>query len=78
MTIVKNNTGVKLAALAIGLAMIFSVAAPSAQAQSVEDLTAQINSLLATITSLQSQLASMTGGGSAPSGTRSPRAGVLR
>ena len=53
----------KVAAAAVGVAMVFSFAfVTPAQAQSVEDLTAQINSLLATIASLQAQLAGMTGG----------------
>ena len=53
----------KAAAAAVGVAMVFSFAfVTPAQAQTVEDLTAQINSLLATIASLQAQLAGMTGG----------------
>lgn len=53
----------KVAAVAVGVAMVFSFAfVTPAQAQTVEELTAQINSLLATISSLQAQLAGMTGG----------------
>jgi len=53
----------KVAAAAIGVAMVFSFAfVTPAQAQSVESLTAQINSLLATISSLQAQLAGISGG----------------
>ena len=53
----------KVAAAAVGVAMVFSFAfVTPANAQTVEELTAQINSLLATIASLQSQLAGMTGG----------------
>lgn len=64
MSITKNSTALKIAAAFIGLAMAFSVLAPStASAQTVDELTAQINSLLATIASLQAQLAGMTGGG---------------
>ncbi|MDP2650125.1 MAG: hypothetical protein Q8P16_01010, partial [bacterium] len=54
----------KVAAIAVGVAMVFSFAfVTPASAQTVEDLTAQINSLLATISSLQAQLSAMTGGG---------------
>jgi len=53
----------KVAAAAIGVAMVFSFAfVTPAQAQSVDDLAAQIASLLSTISSLQAQLAGMTGG----------------
>jgi len=53
----------KVAAAAVGVAMVFSFAfVTPAQAQSVEALTAQIASLLATISGLQAQLAGMTGG----------------
>lgn len=62
--IVNNSTVAKFAAGVIGLAMVLGLAglAPSAHAQTVAELTAQINSLLATIASLQAQLSSMTGG----------------
>ena len=60
----------KVAAAAVGVAMVFSFAfVTPAQAQSVEDLTAQINSLLATISSLQAQLAGMTGGSTTTGGS---------
>ena len=53
----------KVAAAAVGVAMVFSFAfVTPAQAQTVEELTAQINSLLSTIASLQAQLSGMTGG----------------
>lgn len=59
----------KVAAAAVGVAMVFSFAfVTPANAQSVEDLTAQINSLLATIASLQAQLAGMQGGGGTTGG----------
>ncbi|MCH7597598.1 hypothetical protein IID27_00950, partial [Patescibacteria group bacterium] len=65
MSIVNNSTAAKLAAGLIGLAMAFSfVGATSAQAQTVEDLTAQINALLETIAQLQADLAVLSGGGS--------------
>src|SRR3989344_931577 len=55
----------KLIAGFVGLAMVVMVVAPvGAGAQTVADLTAQINGLLATIASLQAQLASMQGGSS--------------
>ncbi len=47
---------------ALALTLVFGGAVAPAQAQTVEELTAQINSLLATIASLQSSLAGMTGG----------------
>jgi hypothetical protein len=73
MSISKNSTALKFAAGFIGLAMALSmVSASPANAQSVEDLTAQINSLLATISSLQAQLAGMTGGGSSSSSSVCP------
>ena len=53
----------KVAAAAVGVAMVFSFAfVTPASAQTVEELTAQINSLLSTITSLQAQLAGISGG----------------
>ncbi len=55
----------KVAAAAVGVAMVFSFAfVTPAQAQTVEELTAQINSLLSTIAGLQSQLSNLQGGGS--------------
>jgi len=47
---------------AMALTLVFGGAVAPAQAQTVEELTAQINSLLATIASLQASLAEMTGG----------------
>mgnify|MGYP000016449898 CR=1 FL=1 len=52
--------------LTTGIFMIGGVAVTTASAQTVSDLTAQINSLLATITSLQAQLAVISGGTPAP------------
>ena len=60
MNSTKLNTK-KIVAGAIGLAMVFSFALPS-QAATIEELTAQISSLLATIASLQIQLSAMQGG----------------
>ncbi len=60
----------KVAASAVAVAMVFSFALVTpAQAQTVEELTAQINSLLATIASLQAQLAGMTGGSTTTPGS---------
>ncbi len=60
----------KVAAAAVGVAMIFSFAfVTPASAQTVEELTAQINSLLSTISSLQAQLAGMTGGSTTTTGS---------
>ena len=53
----------KVAAAAIGVAMVFSFAfVTPASAQTVDSLAAQIASLLATISGLQAQLAAMSGG----------------
>jgi peptidoglycan hydrolase-like protein with peptidoglycan-binding domain len=53
----------KTLAGALGLAMAFSlVAVPSAGAQTVAELQAQINALLAQISALQAQLSGQTGG----------------
>ncbi len=60
MTITRNSF-LKIAAVAVGLVMVFSFAAP-VKAATAEELTAQINSLLATIASLQSQIGSVSGG----------------
>lgn len=63
MSIAKNSITAKVAAGLVGVAMALSMVwAIPANAQTVEDLAAQINSLLATIASLQAQLAGMTGG----------------
>ncbi len=51
--------------LALALSFVVGAAASPAQAATVEELTAQINSLLSTIASLQSQLSSMQGGSGA-------------
>lgn len=47
---------------AMALTLVFGGAVAPAQAQTVEELTAQINSLLAMITSLQAQLTTIGGG----------------
>jgi len=52
----------------VAMSLSFALVTP-AKAQSVEDLTAQIASLLATITSLQAQLAGMTGGTTTTTGS---------
>ncbi len=65
MSLTKSKTA-RLAAGVVGFAMAVSVFVPSlAGAQTSADLQAQINSLLATIASLQSQLAGQ-GGSTAP------------
>lgn len=57
----KSRTA-KLGAAVVGFAMALSIVAPSlASADTASDLQAQINSLLATISSLQSQLSATTG-----------------
>lgn len=59
----KTTKTAKLAAGFVGVAMAASAFVPSlASAQSASDLQAQINSLLATIASLQAQLGSTSGG----------------
>ena len=54
----------KVAAAAVGVAMVFSFAfvTPANAQTTIDDLAAQIASLLATIAGLQAQLAAMTGG----------------
>jgi hypothetical protein len=62
MNSMKSRTA-KLAAGFVGIAMAVSFIAPAiASADTASDLQAQINSLLATIQSLQAQLAATTGG----------------
>lgn len=64
----KSRTA-KLAAGFVGFAMAVSAFVPAmASADTASDLQAQINSLLATISSLQSQLAATTGGSSVSTG----------
>ncbi|MFH0846416.1 MAG: peptidoglycan-binding domain-containing protein [Patescibacteria group bacterium] len=62
----KDSAAAKVASVIVGGAMAFTLvfggAVAPAQAQTVEELTAQINSLLATIASLQASLSGMTGG----------------
>ncbi len=58
-----QSKAAKLASGVVGIAMALSIVAPSlAGAQTATDLQSQINSLLATISSLQSQLSATTGG----------------
>ncbi len=62
-TFTNNLSTSKVAAIVVGVVLLAGAAfALPAKAQTVESLTAQINSLLATIASLQSQLAAMGGG----------------
>ncbi len=57
-----QSKAAKLASGVVGIAMALSIVAPSlASADTASDLQAQINSLLATISSLQSQLSATTG-----------------
>lgn len=63
MTFTKSKTA-RVAAGFVGFAMAVSAFVPAiASADTASDLQAQINSLLATIASLQSQLSGTTGGG---------------
>ncbi|HEY4502593.1 MAG TPA: peptidoglycan-binding domain-containing protein [Candidatus Paceibacterota bacterium] len=64
---ITDSLGSKVVASVVGLALALSLFgfAGSASAQTVEELQAQISNLLATITQLQSQLSSMTGGSTA-------------
>ncbi|PJB81719.1 MAG: hypothetical protein CO088_04470, partial [Candidatus Yonathbacteria bacterium CG_4_9_14_0_8_um_filter_46_47] len=59
---VKENYIRKMKAGVVATALLFA-GSPVVFAQSVDDLTTQINSLLATISALQAQLATMQGGG---------------
>ncbi len=63
MTIAKDFAS-KAAVAFVAVAMIFSMIAPAAQAQSTEDLQTMINTLLAQIAALQSQVGGSTGAGS--------------
>src|SRR3989344_2260646 len=68
MSISKKSKTIRVVAGLLGFAMAFSlsfgVVTPSASAATIEELTAQINSLLSTIASLQAQLSGMQGGSS--------------
>lgn len=67
---ITKSTTAKLVAGIVGFAMVAVTIAPAiASADTASDLQAQINSLLATIQSLQSQLAATTGGSSSTSGS---------
>ncbi len=71
MSILETSKTKKFVARFAGLAIAFSLAvgvALPAQAATVDELTAQINSLLGTIASLQSQLATIQGGSPSSSG----------
>ena len=61
MTILTNSFASKAVVALVAFAMMFSLALPAAQAQTVSELQSQINTLLAQIASLQAQLG---GGGS--------------
>ena len=60
MTIAKDFAS-KAAVAFVAVAMIFSMIAPAAQAQSTEDLQTMINTLLAQIATLQGQVGGSTG-----------------
>lgn len=68
-----KTTAKKFAAGVVSFAMavsfVFGGAVAPAQAQTVEELTAQINSLLSTISALQAQLSTLSGGSSTTTGT---------
>ena len=72
MSIVKKSKIAKVVSGLLGFAMVlglsFGTVVPSASAVTVEELTAQINSLLSTIAALQAQLSTM-GGAPATGGT---------
>ncbi len=59
MTTIANTFASKLAVAFVAIAMMFSLVAP-AQAQTAEELQAQIDTLMATITALQAQLGGTT------------------
>ncbi|HMO78310.1 MAG TPA: hypothetical protein PKA42_01400 [Candidatus Paceibacterota bacterium] len=63
MTIAQNFAS-KAAVAFVAVAMIFTMFAPAAQAQSTEDLQTMINTLLAQIAALQAQVGGSTGAGS--------------
>lgn len=63
MTLAKDFAS-KAAVAFVAVAMIFTMFAPAAQAQSTEDLQTMINTLLAQIASLQNQVGGSTGAGS--------------
>jgi len=68
MNLTKSTTA-KLVSGFVGIAMAAGAFVPAlASAQSATDLQAQINSLLATISALQSQLSATTGGSTASTG----------
>ena len=64
---IANNVVAKLSVAFVAIAMMFSLVAAPAQAQTAEELQAQIESLMATINALQAQLG-MSGGDASPSG----------
>jgi peptidoglycan hydrolase-like protein with peptidoglycan-binding domain len=65
MTTLTKDITAKFAVAAVAVAMIFAAFAPSAQAQTTEDLQQMINDLLAQVAQLQAQTGGTTGGGSA-------------
>jgi len=65
MTTLTKDITAKFAVAAVAVAMIFAAFAPSAQAQTTEDLQQMINDLLAQVAQLQAQIGGTTGGGSA-------------
>ncbi len=67
MTLTKSKTA-RVAAGFVGLAMAASAFVPALASAQSADLQAQINSLLATIASLQAQLAGTTGGSTVSTG----------
>ena len=56
-----NNITKKIVAMIIGLSMVAMMAPGIAQGVTVEELQAQINTLLAQLATLQTQLAALTG-----------------
>jgi hypothetical protein len=65
----KKTKTAKAVSTVVGFATALMMMGPSvASAQTVEDLTAQINSLLSTIAALQSQLATLSGGSTTTTG----------
>jgi len=71
MTIAKDFAS-KAAVAFVAVAMIFTMFAPAARAQSTEDLQAKINQLLAQIAALQNNVSGSTGAGSTSSASFCP------
>lgn len=69
MNRIEKSRSAKILSGLVGIAMVWSVVfVPSANAATVEELTAQIQSLLSTVASLQAQLAGVTGGSTTGTG----------